>query len=273
MKKIWDIWQLFPRRIRKPLADAFRAISMYCKYIVYHVTHWRHPDIHKIPIIINNFNRLSFLQELIESLVSRGYDNIIILDNQSTYPPLLEWYETCPYHIIKLDRNYGFKAIWDSGVYDRFKRSYYVYTDSDVVIDKHCPDDFMERFLQILDQYPRCLKVGFGIRIDDIPDTFKMKDYVLEHENKFWEKPLQEGIYLAQVDTTFALYRPFCYGAANDHHMMIRTGFPYVIRHNPWYVDSSSLTNEERYYVEHSAQKTFWTGRTIADNKQTISET
>lgn len=42
----------------------------------------------EVPIIINNFNRLTTLRLLIEALNKRGYDNIYIIDNASTYPPL-----------------------------------------------------------------------------------------------------------------------------------------------------------------------------------------
>ena len=37
-----------------------------------------------IPIIINNFNRLSTLLRLTEALTSRGYTNIYILDKPSS---------------------------------------------------------------------------------------------------------------------------------------------------------------------------------------------
>lgn len=50
-------------------------------------------DYKKTPIIINNFNRLSTTVQLIDALKQRGYNNIHILDNQSTYPPLLEFYK------------------------------------------------------------------------------------------------------------------------------------------------------------------------------------
>ena len=69
-------------------------------------------DARDIPIIINNYNRLTMLKKLIDSLTSRGYTNIVILDNQSTYPPLLEWYAECQFEVIRLPKNYGFKALW-----------------------------------------------------------------------------------------------------------------------------------------------------------------
>lgn len=45
-------------------------------------------DWNQIPIIINNFNRLHYLTQLIDSLEKRGVKNIHILDNNSTYVTL-----------------------------------------------------------------------------------------------------------------------------------------------------------------------------------------
>ncbi|MBR6868966.1 MAG: glycosyltransferase family 2 protein [Bacteroidales bacterium] len=255
------ILDLLPMKYRHRVADPVRGVTMRLKHVTWYCLHPKDPDYHKIPIVINNYNRLDCLQKLIIALEDRGYTDIHILDNQSTYPPLLAWYETCPYDIIRLDRNIGYLAIWESGVYNRFKRSFYVYTDSDVVPDENCPEDFMERFLKVLRKYPRCLKVGFGLRIDDLPDSFAQKQAVLANEERFWETSLEEGLYKAQIDTTFALYRPFCYGPANDHHLMIRTGNPYIARHLPWYIDSANLSEEDQYYIQAAKRSTHWTGQ------------
>ena len=73
-----------------------------------------------IPIIINNRNRLTFLQELIESLEAKGYRNIFIIDNNSNYQPLLNYYESCPYKIFRLDKNIGYLALWKTNIYKHF---------------------------------------------------------------------------------------------------------------------------------------------------------
>lgn len=215
-------------------------------------------DYKSIPIIINNFNRLESLVKLIASLEDRGYSNIYIIDNKSTYPPLIDYYKGCKHPVFLLEENVGYMALWKTDLYKKFRHSLYVYTDSDVVLDDNCPDDFMERFVDILTRYTNSQKAGFGIRIDDIPDCFKNKTSVIEHESKFWDHEVEDGIYSASIDTTFALYRPFCGGPADDFQETYRTGFPYVIQHLPWYVNSSMMSEEELYYVSHVKQSTHW---------------
>lgn len=211
-----------------------------------------------IPIIINNFNRLEYLTKLITSLKSRGYNNIHILDNDSTYPPLLDFYKNTDVNVIYLGKNWGFRAIWDSGIVKEFWDSYYVYTDSDMELTQNCPDDFMEFFLRVLKKYSNCFKVGFGLKIDDLPDCFRNKKLVVEHESQFWESKLEQGLYKAPIDTTFALYRPYTGTSANANKMNIRTADPYIIRHLPWYINSDRLSEEEIYYVNSISKSTHW---------------
>ncbi|HNY14595.1 MAG TPA: hypothetical protein PKI12_03580, partial [Bacteroidales bacterium] len=117
-------------------------------------------DYKKIPIIINNFNRLEMMVQLIESLEKRGYTNIFIIDNLSTYPPLLEYYKTCKYTVFRLDRNIGMNALWGSGLIKKFRNDYFVYTDSDMVPVEECPDDFLLFFLEVLRKHKLAQKAG-----------------------------------------------------------------------------------------------------------------
>lgn len=237
------------------------------RYLFFTSSKDKHKIYTDIPIIINNYNRLTFLKKLIFSLEIRGYKNIFIIDNNSTYPPLLEYYNRCPYKIFKLDSNVGHKALWETDIYNYFKKSYYVYTDSDMQIDECCPKDFMSFFLQVLRKHPFVQKVGFGIRIDDLPECFNLKEEVIKHEKQFWRNRKSSHLYRAKIDTTFALYRPYCKGGTSSNYLTYRTGKPYIIKHLPWYIDSSNLSNEELYYLNTIETSTHWSR--ICTNKKT----
>lgn len=214
-----------------------------------------------IPIIINNFNRLTTLRQLIESLVERGYDNIHIIDNASTYPPLLEYYKTCPYKVYMLKENLGFKALWKSGLYKKLCKDYYVYTDSDVVPIKECPSDFIDHFLSHLKKYPFARKVGFSLMIDDLPEHYELKDKVIDWEKNFYVHPINDELFRAPIDTTFALYRPFVGLSRSRQVEAYRTAHPYQAHHLPWYNDSQHLSDEEQYYINNSKGQTAWTSK------------
>lgn len=206
-------------------------------------------DFKRIPIIINNYNRLTTLKQLIESLEKRGYSNIHIIDNASTYEPLLKYYETCPYNIFRLKDNVGHNSIWETGIYKKFRQSFYVYTDSDVIPHEACPDDFLEHFWRIMMRYKFATKVGFGLKIDDLPDTFESKQYILDCESVYWKYEVEKDLYRAPIDTTFALYRPFSKTNVNWYVQQFRTAGDYIAVHLPWYNDSKNLSEEELYYI------------------------
>ncbi|MCU1500242.1 MAG: glycosyl transferase family 2, partial [Acidimicrobiales bacterium] len=142
---------------------------------------------------------------------------------------------------------------WLSGLVQREAAGrYFVVSDPDVVPDAMCPPDAIDHFRAVLDRHPELDKVGFGLRIDDLPQHYALRDDVVDWEGKFWDPAIEvePGLYAAGIDTTFALYRPL----ERRHEMMraMRTGKPYVARHLPWYVDSSDLSEEDQYYRLHA---------------------
>ena len=207
-------------------------------------------DPKSIPIIINNFNRYKYLLQLIGWLNKSGYKNIHILDNKSTYGPLLDFYEQTDIPVYYLDDNKGHLALWKDKVFLKFRNDYFVYTDADLVPIDECPSDFILHFRAILDKYRSIEKVGFGLKIDDLPEHYGKRGEVLLWEKKFWEKEVEADVYDAAVDTTFALYRPYTNGFRYVPPAF-RTGGKYVVRHLPWYENTSSPDEEERFYASH----------------------
>ena len=249
-------------KLPEPLKKVVRPLYYFLANIRLSIHHFlwgkNVTDYHKIPVIINNFNRLTSLTKLIKWLETRGYYNIHIIDNASTFPPLLAYYDHCPYRVHRLRENMGFLALWKSPVHKLFKKQYYVYTDSDVVPVDECPEDFMRVFFKKLNADPATLKVGFSLKIDDLPDHYELKSQVLAVEETYYYHKESDGFYKANIDTTFALYKPGAKGGANLYRKMYRSAYPYQARHLPWYVDSSNIDKEELYYMNSVQRPTHW---------------
>lgn len=205
------------------------------------------------PIYIIAFNRLEPLQQLLAWLEHAGYGNIHIINNASTYPPLLNYLAASPHHVHNMDQNYGHLVLWDSGCFDDvINHQDYVLSDCDVVPDEACPADVVERLARIRERYPNFTKVGLSLRIDDLPDHYQLKPKVLEWEAPFWEHVLEDGaLYEAAVDTTFAYYRPGIAPKDPRWWRSLRTAAPMTARHLPWYADTTRPTEEDIYYQTH----------------------
>lgn len=197
------------------------------------------------PIYVLSFNRVTALRQLIDWLKRTGMTRITILDNHSTYEPLLRYYETLEdVQMIVLPQNEGHDVFWNRG-YHLHQDSRFIVTDPDVVPDVGCPMDLVLRMHQIADRYEPA-KVGPGIRIDNLPDHYHLKDLMLISESPYWSNRTLEGdCFHARIDTTFALYEP---GAGKWDHNHIRLDFPYVVEHWPWYQDSSQPNEERDFY-------------------------
>lgn len=214
-----------------------------------------------VPIVINNRNRYTYLRDFVDWLQKAGYRKIIILDNDSHYPQLLEYYKNCPAKVIFLNQNVGYKALWQTDFFEEIKKGYYVYTDSDLEPDSKCPSDVVFRLYQILTKYA-AEKCGPALKIDDLPEHYERKKEVVAFEKKHWAKSVETDVYDAPIDTTFALYKPFAYGDAEELKAL-RVGGDLTFRHLPWYENSLNPTPEDRYYKENVSSSSFWYNKKI----------
>jgi hypothetical protein len=219
-------------------------------------------DIRTIPIIIISFNQLTYLKKLINFLQRADCINIIIIDNASTYKPLLRYFEEIKDQVTihKMKYNYGHMVFWKSEeLFGLYGKGYYVVTDADIVPDDECPMDFLECFKNILDRDSSLTKVGFSLRIDNIPKSNLNKEKVLEWEDQFWKIKDVNNNYVADIDTTFALYKPNNMNQINSNfYKAIRTSYPYTAIHGGWYIDTKKLTPEQKYYMQTANHSSSW---------------
>ena len=200
-----------------------------------------------IPVFIICRDRVDSLTTLVTWLERHGMTKIVLIDNDSVYPPLVEYFAKTPYQVLRLFRNVGHTSPWKINIIRALvPKDFYIVTDPDVIPSEECPDDFLQYFLELHKKHFAHQKVGFGLRIDDLPDHYPPKSLVIDWEKQFWKTELSKEVYEAGVDTTFALYKPYTYFYII--HPSLRTGTPYTARHLPWYTDPKKVSVEDKFY-------------------------
>lgn len=235
--KIGDIEKRIKEKRRQRTAKRLRANVLDVPY---------NPN---MPVFIICRDRLRPLLELVEWLEDEGLKNIIFVDNASTYAPLVSYLDKTPYEVVRLANNVGHTSPWSQGIVSLYAPNQpFIVTDPDVIPDKGA-HGAVNLFCKLLTEHPERTKVGFGLKIDDIPESYDLKTHVVAWESQFWETTVESDVYDAEIDTTFAVYRhntPYTLGPA------LRTGGRFIARHEPWYTNSKHVNEETRYYREHA---------------------
>ena len=201
-----------------------------------------------VTVIINNCNLLAWPRAMVDVIESFGLlADIVIVDNGSTYPPLLDWYLGLSHRVVRL-ANLGHRAPWHREVQEFVKTRYYVVTDPDLDLVR-TPRDCLAFLQECLAIHPRAGKIGLGLRIDDVPADSPCFDHVNDLERGYWEMPkLANGVRAAPVDTTFAIHD----SSIVDGYRICRgrTDDPYTAGHIPWSVVEPDA--EFQYYLDRA---------------------
>lgn len=204
-----------------------------------------------VPIFIPTRDLVGSLRELVDWLEKAGHQEIYLIDNDSSYAPLLEYLEQSPHTVIHAGQNIGNEAPWKAGVLEKYaKDRHFVVSDPDIVPLPECPLDTLDYFRWTLDTYKECPKVGFSVKLDDIPDHYPHKDEVLTlHPRHQTDAKRVRSVYFnAALDGVLSLHRP---NSPKWPTAAWRTDFPRMAKHTAWYWDPGNMTDEEAYYKDH----------------------
>lgn len=204
----------------------------------------------KIKALIVNRNLITSLKNTIDFLKKDNRIEIWVIDQDSTYQPLLEYYKTNPCNIFYSKTNEGPHSCWHPR-YSAIKNNQpFIIADSDCLYDD-VPFDWLDKMLNVLTTTHKS-KVGFSLDIYDLPDN-EIGKQAIEWESKYWVNKINNN-WDAHIDTTFALYKPnsgFSYEA-------IRLDKPYCIKHIPWYLTKENITDEWKYYLKTASGISTW---------------
>lgn len=210
-------------------------------------------DSPQIPVLVICRDRLDPLLDLLGWLEAEGMTDVHLIDNDSTSPALLDFFDATHHTVVRLGRNVGHTSPWLPEL-EHLRRGPFVVSDCDVVPDAEATGA-IAHFVDLLNRYRSVVKVGFGLHIDDLPQHYDRREEVIAWESQFWQRPLVEDVYMATLDTTFALYRPrtpYTLGPS------LRTGGRFMARHEPWYQDSAAVTADLAYFQARAGASTTW---------------
>jgi hypothetical protein len=224
-----------------------------------------------VPIVIIAYNNYTYVKNMIEQLISKKISKIHIIDNNSTYPKLLEYYQnnqTILFTLHTMNHNYGHRVLFkneNTELYDSLP-NYFILTDPDIQLNPKIPTNFINQMIELSEKY-RIGKVGVALDISDhnkfrdITFTrFNKKKTIHQWEQQFWHTKLDENIYLASIDTTFALHNKKYFQIANKESIILkglRIAGDFTSKHLPWYKDNIVPDDEIVYYNKHS-NCSFW---------------
>ncbi|RPI80654.1 MAG: hypothetical protein EHM42_11820 [Planctomycetaceae bacterium] len=230
----------------------------------------------KIPVIINN--RDLDPGRLIGQVERLCGGEIHLIDNASTYPPLVRFLDefAADFHgTLHIHRfgNQGPRAACT--VVNQLRASWtargithYATTDSDLDLEG-VRADLLGQFAAILDADSQLVKVGSALRINDLPNT-PLADYARTAEQKFWVDRYPTDIvpdlcYRGDLGETLAVYRlnPAWSG---DYGPAVRVAGRYQVRHVPWYHTTENRPADHCWYIDHC--RTDWTVYTARSDHQ-----
>lgn len=189
--------------------------------------------------VIIGYNLFTYIKQMVKQLKKYTKD-IVILDNQSFFPPLIDFYEKeYPYSLLRMKNNYGFE-VYQKPFMQNILGDVYLLTDPDLEFHPELPDNFLDELLKIQNHF-FAHRVGFALKIDS--ENLRRDMYLHQKKLEDWEKTFwvdrkeypprpEMEIYAAKIDTTFCLINQKI-----PNILQLRVGGNYTCRHLPWYKD------------------------------------
>ena len=223
-------------------------------------------SINNIPVFIICYNQYTFVKSMVDQLL-KYTNNIYIIDNKSTYPPLVKYLKDMEnkINIIYKDKNYG-HFVYKMDDIVQLGGEKYIITDPDLELNPNLPMNFIEILYNLSEKY-KANKVGFALDIvNNINPNLTCKindiDYkITEWEKQFWENKIDDDtyeLYNADIDTTFVLINP-----KYPTDMRVRVAGDFTCIHKPWVIDYEKklLDGELDYYKNNNNISSTWIGK------------
>lgn len=205
-----------------------------------------------IPVYIIAFNNPTYVEMTVSQLINLEVSKIVVVDNNSTYPPLLEYYDKNKgkFQLIRMDQNYGHNVVTKC-FYDHLPEVFAI-TDPDLKFNPELPKNFLEQLYELSVAH-NAYKVGMSLDISE-PHLFNKRmrffgESIEGWERRFWISPIEDEkyqLYNAEIDTTFAVYNK----KNISGNKQIRVAGNFTAKHLPWYLAEKIPSEEREFYLK-----------------------
>jgi len=227
----------------------------------------------QIPVFINSFEQFTYLRDTLDWFAIHGFRNVTVLDQGSTYPPLLALYASQSFRetsrLVRFKNIGPRRAVRRAAAMTGFDKPF-IFTDPDLELPDPPAPDFLTRLLRLGRLY-NVVKVGLALDIDsprvqgDRPfGRFTIRSYY----RRFFSNPMERDVYHVGVDTTFFAYvprpvpRPEDILASQPRIPALRiAGSGFLAQHRPWLHDNGMPREEEDHYRSRTSIASTFFGR------------
>lgn len=223
-------------------------------------------SINSIPIVIPTFNNPTYLCRFIDQLKRFPKLQILIYDNNSTFPPMLQLLDDLEkkFSLVRNNKNRGPEFVYQDQNLLKLLPSQFLLSDPDLDLNPDLPTNFYETFFALTEYY----KIGKAGSALSIPDNLKtnlklvqrdVTTTAIEYENQFWQnlsgfvKKDDAKIYGAALGATLCLVNMNYLNEDNHWSKGIRVAGIYENKHLPWELYFELPIDEKDYY--NSVQK------------------
>jgi hypothetical protein len=190
------------------------------------------------------------VEQLLQFVSSK---DIHILDNNSTYPPMVEYLKSIDSLVCvhRFHINHGHYVV--TRISSFTDSNMYIITDPDLTLNPNLPKDFISQLVTISNIY-KTYKTGFALDISNNirTDITFCNQTPMQWESQFWHNKIPNDsyeLYASDIDTTFCLINT---KYSKGIHIRIAGNFTCI--HRPWLIDWRSEIPEEelKYYLENN---------------------
>ena len=212
------------------------------------------------PMIIPTYNNFTYLKNTINFWAARGQEEFVILDNGSTYPPMINLLNSLKeYLVVSSPENPGPRNFYQNQKIYHWLPNYFIVTDPDLEFNSEINMEQINKLITLTDTLG-LFKLGSRLNLDINAENIVDSTYlwggrgntIRNLEMQYYSSCIYvtddgEPVFSAPIDTTFAVYNKK--NDAGFFGRSARIGGIYMAEHLGWYLNHPVLEEERAFYL------------------------